>query len=457
MAVTPAQSPDAPGTSGAPGDPGAFGTTRRSLLTLAGAAAATATGAVAAAPAASAAASMAHAAPSGAASAADALHGRPSSYVTVRDGKFHLDGAAFRFGGTNCYYLHQQSHYMIDSALNDAAAMSLRVLRAMAFADGVGNGYPPLQPEPYVYDEAAFDSLDYAVYKAGQVGVRLVLVLTNNWPDYGGMRQYVTWFLGLPDDSYGTMVNHDHFYTDEKIKACYKAYAKFVVTRRNRYTGLRYNEDPAIMTFELANEPSARSDTSGATLTAWIAEMSAYVKKLAPRQLVATGDQGFYGDPAATDYPYGVFEGVRWKQLVALPHVDYATIHLYPGGWGENPSNKPGTDPVAWGTTWITRHLADAAALGKPLVLEEFGLTVNAAQGVADQNARAAGYQAWIDAVYDGGGAGDQFWLLTSRVDDGSYYPDYDGYRVVWDNDPSNPTNAIAQLLSAHAKKMAAG
>ena len=55
-----------------------------------------------------------------------------------------------------------------------------------------------------------------------------------------------------------------------------------------------------------------------------------------------------------------------------------------------------------------------------------------------------------------GGGAGDQFWLLTSRVDDGSFYPDYDGYRVIRCNDASNSTNDLAQLLSAHAKAMAA-
>ncbi len=443
------------------------------MLSLGGAAAlaatATAVTAVGAAPAAAAAAPAAAAPGAGAAVpgslgdvsaaslAGSPFRARPRSFVTVHGGAFSVDGTAFRFGGTNCYYLHQQSHYMIDAVLDDAAAMSLRVLRAWAFADGTGNGFPPLQPEPYKYDEAAFDALDYAVYKAGQVGIRLVLALTNNWPDYGGMRQYVTWFLNLPDDSYGAMVNHDRFYTEKSIKDCYKAYAQFVITRRNRYTGLRYNEDPTIMTFELANEPRARTDQSGAKLTGWVAEMSRFVKRLAPRQLVAVGDEGFYGDAGSSDYPYGAYEGVRWKDLVALPNVDYATIHLYPEGWGENPAGKPGTDPVRWGTDWITTHLADAAALGKPMVLEEFGLSVNADQGIADEAARDTGYQNWIDAVHDHGGAGDQFWLLTSRVDDGSFYPDYDGYRVVWDNDPSNATSALAKLLAAHAKRMAAG
>ncbi|MGI8414978.1 MAG: glycoside hydrolase 5 family protein [Nakamurella sp.] len=379
---------------------------------------------------------------------------RPKSFVTTRNGHFIANGKTFRFGGTNTYYLHQRSHYMIDAALNDAAAMSLAVVRAWAFADGTHNDHP-LQPTPYSYDEDAFDSLDYAVWKAGQLGLRLVLTLTNNWPDYGGMSQYVSWFLGLPDDVYDTAVNHDKFYTTKSIKDCYQAYAKHVIRRRNRYTGLRYNEDPTIMTFELANEPRNRSDKSGAAVLAWAAEMSGYVKSLAPRQLVSVGDEGFYGDASNDDYPYSNYEGNHWKKLVALPHVDYGTVHLYPGSWGETPSAKPGTDPVAWGTKWINDHLDDGARLRKPVVIEEYGLQVNAHQGIPDVAARDAGYTAWTGAV-EARGAGDQFWLLTSRIDDGSFYPDYDGFRIVWDSDPGNTSKSTAALLSAHAKTMGA-
>lgn len=381
---------------------------------------------------------------------------RTREFVTVANGQFRTGGTPLRFGGTNTYYLHQQSHYMIDSALNDAAAMSLAAVRAWAFADGSGNGYTSLQPEPYVYDNAAFDSLDYAVYKAGQLGIRLVLALVNNWPDYGGMAQYVTWFLGLPDDSYGAAVNHDMFYSTASIQDCYRAYVRYVLTRFNRYTGLRYIEDPTIMTFELANEPRSRSDKTGQRLLTWITQASAYFRQLAPRQLVTTGDEGFYGDAGNSDYPYSDYEGDHWKQYLALPTIDYGTVHLYPQSWGEDPAAKPGTDPVAWGTTWITQHLSDGAALGKPVVIEEYGLSVSAAEGIADEAARDSGYQAWTNAVLSNGGAGDQFWLLTSRLDDGSFYPDYDGYRIIWDSDPSNATAAAAQLLSAHAKAMAA-
>jgi mannan endo-1,4-beta-mannosidase len=377
----------------------------------------------------------------------------PSDFVAVRNQNFELAGAPFRFAGTNCYYLHQQSHYMIDSVLDDASAMSLAVIRAWAFADGAAPT-KPLQPRPFVYDEAAFDSLDYAVWKAGQLGIRLVLPLVNNWPDYGGMQQYVQWFLHLPDDSYGDAVNHDRFYTDTRIRKCYRAYVRHVITRRNRYTGLRYCDDPTIMTFELANEPRNRSDKSGAAVLGWVREMSAWIKHLAPRQLVAVGDEGFFGDATNSDYPYSNYEGDRWAQFLRVPHVDYGTFHLYPQGWGEISADKPGVDPIAWGRTWIRRHLAHARRVGKPAVLEEYGLLVDNTKDVPDEATRTSGYREWTHTVERDEGAADQFWLLTSRVDDGSYYPDYDGYRIIWRNDDSNATNDAAHLLAAHAQRM---
>src|SRR5215469_2561841 len=92
------------------------GTSRRTLL------AGTAAGAV----------GLATMIASPAAAAPDDLTARRHSFVTIHNGQFWLDGKPLRFGGTNTYYLHQQSHYMIDNALNDAAAMSLPVVRAWA-------------------------------------------------------------------------------------------------------------------------------------------------------------------------------------------------------------------------------------------------------------------------------------------------------------------------------------
>jgi mannan endo-1,4-beta-mannosidase len=420
--------PASPQGNGAPGD---RAVTRRRVLTVGGAAAAT--GLVAAAhPAA------ALAAPANAGARHQAAPQRvwplwPRSFVTVRGSDFLVDRQPWRFGGTNNYYLHYKSHYMIDSVLNDAAAMGLRVVRCWCFIDGDGGGAGgvTLHPEPFVYNEADFEFFDYAVFKAGQLGIRLVVALANNWGDFGGIPQYATWFSA----------QHDDFFSRPDMKAAYKSWVRFVLGRTNRYTGVRYDHEPTVMTWELCNEPRCRSDKSGDTLVRWADEMSRFVKRLVPRQLVTVGDEGFYGRANDPDYPYSDFEGVAWPRLIALPAVDYGTVHLYPGPWG----NKT----AEWATEWIVNHIRDGHAARTPVVLEEYGWPVPGSTEDQLDAVRSPIYKAWTDAVESTGGNGSQFWILTARQDDGTLYPNFDGYRVVY---PS-PT---AGVLAAHAGRMAA-
>lgn len=53
--------------------------------------------------------------------------------------------------------------------------------------------FPLLQRSPGVFDERVFRGLDWLLAQAAARGLRLLLVLTNYWKDYGGMRQYVAW------------------------------------------------------------------------------------------------------------------------------------------------------------------------------------------------------------------------------------------------------------------------
>lgn len=368
-----------------------------------------------------------------------------SKFVGAADGNFVLDGRAWRFGGSNCYYLHEGSHHVIDLILESAAAMGLAVIRCWAFSDG--NSRPkPLQPVPYEYPEDAYDSIDYTAFRADQLGLKLVLPLVNNWSDYGGMQQYVSWFLGLPDDTYGESHHHDRFYTDSSIRACFKAYAANITGRTNRYTGRRYCEDQTIMAWELANEPRNRSDGSGMELYQWASEMSSYLKNLAPHQLVAVGDEGFGLFPEREgDDPYGAYEGNRWLDLVGLENVDYGTAHLYPQTWRR--SLPYGIEPIGWGREWITTHASEGRRLAKPIVLEEFGLQVNPKEGVASPQARALAYQAWLDAAEECGISGTQFWVLGGPTAADILGISDDGFQVSY---PS-PT---ADVFTRHAHKM---
>jgi mannan endo-1,4-beta-mannosidase len=356
-----------------------------------------------------------------------AMASNKPGFVGTRGTDFTLNPGVLFFAGTNNYYLHYNSHFMIDDVLQNAVAMGLRVMRCWGFLDGnSANGFV-MQPSPGVYPEGGYERFDYTVWRAGQLGLKLVVPLVNNWNDFGGMNQYVTWFGGG---------SHDMFYTNPATKQAYKNYIQNFLNRRNRYTGKKMKQEAAIMTWELANEPRCDSDPSGDTLVNWAAEISDFIKSVDGLHLVAVGDEGFYNYPGNPDWTRAGVSGVDWKRLIALPTIDYGTLHLYPDYWH---SELDATHRFQWSVQWITDHINDGHAAGKPVVLEEYGWL--------DLTTRDGIYQSWTDTVYQSGGNGDQFWILTGLQDDGTLYPNYDGFRVTY---PSS----TASVLAAHAAQM---
>jgi mannan endo-1,4-beta-mannosidase len=386
--------------------------------------------------------------------------GRParaatSGFVTSAGGSFRLGGQPFRFGGTNNYYLNYKSPKVRDDVLDDTVTMNLRVMRIWGFEDrgsldgsvpnidgdgtkeGVYFQYWDTATGRPAYNDGAtgLQRVDATLAAASQRNLRVIFTLTNNWRDFGGMDQYLNWY-GLP--------NHDQFYTDARVRQAFKDWISHVVNRVNTVTGVRYRDDPTIFSWELANEPrciNANKPTSGTctatTLVTWADEMSRFIKTLDTNHMVSVGDEGFLnrgGGPDGSDWPYNATDGVDNERLTSLPAVDFGTYHSYPdGGWG-----RP--NPPAWGAKWITDHLAAARTIGKPTVLEEFGLR--------DQANRNTTYDAWTRAVIDGGGAGFMFWMLAGIQDDNSLYPDFDGFTIY---SPS----ATATLLTNAATALA--
>jgi mannan endo-1,4-beta-mannosidase len=382
----------------------------------------------------------------------DALHAAlaeraqtEGEFVSASGDQFVLDGQPIRYGGTNNYYLHYKSNLMVDDVFDDAAAMNLGVIRAWTFlecggdrpnsAGGCSQGqdlwmqrWSDATNGPiYNTGPGGLERLDYMLAKANETGIKLIMVLTNNWPDFGGMDQYVAWH-GLQF--------HDQFYTDPAIRQNYKDWVATLINRVNSITGVRYGDDPAIFSWELANEPrciNASLPTSGTctqqTLIDWADEMSTYIKSIDPSHMVSVGDEGFLDWGRAEDWPYNGTDGVDHEALTALPNVDFGTFHLYPDHWGRDPQ---------WGTTWIDDHMIAAAGYGKPVILEEFGYR--------DQGARDSTYQTWTEAVRTRGGDGWNFWILTGIQDDGQLYPDFDGFRVVT---PSSTATVLSDAALA--------
>jgi mannan endo-1,4-beta-mannosidase len=373
----------------------------------------------------------------------------PAGFVTRSGAGFVLDGKPFRYGGTNNYYLHYTSQLMVDDVFSDAQAMGLPVLRAWTFLECGGDkpnsaGACSQGADHWmqrwsnasngvVYNTGVngLQALDRMIATAAQHHIKLILPFTNNWRDFGGMDQYVTW--------YGLQF-HDQFYTDERIKQDYKNWISTLLDHTNTVTGVKYKDDPTIFAWELANEPrciNASLPTSGNctadTLVGWATEMSGFIKGIDPNHMVSIGDEGFHPGVGGNSgqWPYNITDGVDHARLTALPNIDFGTYHLYPQGWGQSPADT-------WGTQWINDHNSVGTSLTKPEILEEFGTT--------DQGARDATYTAWTNAVRSGGGDGWMFWILTGIQDDGQLYPDFDGFRVTV---PSSTATVLTNAAAA--------
>lgn len=342
-------------------------------------------------------------------------------FVSVRDTQFYLDGQPFRFAGANNYYLVYKPESMAVDVFAAAKAMGLKVIRTWGFLDGKSHDGLVLQPELGKFDEKGLRQLDRVVEQAARHGLKLVITLVNRWDDFGGMKWYV-------EQTGGGGV--DEFYTRQSIKDAYKSYVAHVVNRVNTRTGVAYKDDPAIFAWQLANEPRCPSDKSGDTLLVWVREISAFIKSIDPNHMVSVGDEGFYRRSSEEEWTRNGKEGVDWERLVALPDIDYGTVHLYPDHWGKTPD---------WGTEWIREHVRDAHKLGKPVVIEEYGLK--------DKARRDDVYRSWLQAAEEEGAAGTMLWLLTGKQDDGTPYPDYDGFDMKF----PGPT---AEVVAQHARRM---
>lgn len=277
-------------------------------------------------------------------------------FVTTQSRYLLLNGNNFYFNGVNQYYLPFKPQAMVDEILQDASQIGINVIRTWGFADGVGSDGIILQPQPGVYDENAFRKLDYVIYAAGLLNIRLIIPLVNNWDDFGGMNKYVEWS--------STANVHDDFYIDPQCKDTYKSYLSYVLNRVNTYSGIAYKDDPTIMIWELANEPRCESDTTGARLYNWIEEMASFIKAIDHNHLVATGEEGWYANKG-TDWKYNGSKGADFLRNSQSQFIDICSFHLYPQTYSLSSSDT---------LTWINEHIDDAHNLiKKPVYVGEFG------------------------------------------------------------------------------------
>jgi mannan endo-1,4-beta-mannosidase len=223
-------------------------------------------------------------------------------------------------------------------------------------------GMPRHVLAPGKFNEDAFRTMDEVLAVANRTGVRLIIPLVDNWVWQGGRAEYAG-FRGK---------TKDEFWTDPQLIADFEQTIRFILTRTNTITRVRYADDPAILCWETGNELSSPAS--------WTREIAHYIKSLDTNQLVMDGLN------AST---------LRAESL-EIPDVDIVTTHHYPG-------NKKSFAE-------LIRANAEMARGKKPYIVGEFGFVSTAQMADAMQ------------AIADSSCSGGMLWSLRFRNRDGGFY-----------------------------------
>jgi len=296
-------------------------------------------------------------------------------------------GEPYRIAGANMWYaawLGADAAYgnraRLTRELDRLQALGLNNLRIMAAAEEgpLKNSIKPgfSRPDGSLNPEL-LAGLDFAMAEIARRGMTAVVCLGNFWEWSGGI---ATWLYRVTGE-YTDMNDPAHpwpaypdatsrFYSNEQAVDLYHGYVREIVTRTNSITRRRYVDDPAIMSWQLANEPRPGGSDAGVARNrdvyyAWIDGTAALIRSLDPNHLVSLGHEGTQGASGSEDI-------VRR----AHQHIDYLTAHIWPLNWswvdGKNLAGTwdAGSAKVA---AYLAAHERIAVELGKPLVFEEFG------------------------------------------------------------------------------------
>lgn len=307
-------------------------------------------------------------------------NGHPPGVPYAEGQRFMLDGKPFLFAGTNAYWLpFINSPPDVKNALTQAKNAGLKVVRTWAFNEknhtfisgglpqygGEGAGVSPVYFQSWQngtatinYGATGLQVLDQVVNTAEQLGLKLIMTLTNNWADYGGMDVYTVNLGGQ---------YHDEFYTNPKVIAAFKKYVSVLVDR--------YKHSTAIFAWELANEPRCGADStrnlprspSGCSyvqMDKWMAELGSFVKSIDNTHMVTWGGEGEFYEEGNTDWAYAGADGGNFYAELKLPEMDFGTFHLYPDWWSKT---------VGWANKWVSDHGDAQRSVNKPVLFEEYG------------------------------------------------------------------------------------
>ena len=306
------------------------------------------------------------------------------NFVKAENGRFIRDGKPYYYIGTNFWYGailgstgQGGNRQRLIKELDAMKKNGIDNLRILVGSDGEEGSpvkvQPTLQKAPNVYNDSILDGLDFLLKEMGKRNMLAVLYLNNSWEWSGGYGYYLEQAGCGPipltsRDGYPAFMKYcSQFATNTKAQQLFYEYVRFILGRKNRYTGKKYIDDTAIMSWQIGNEPRAFDKNVLPRFEKWLSETSALIRSLDKNHLISVGSEGAWG--CENDISC-------WERICSDKNIDYCNVHLWPynWGWAHKETLLEDIDISCKNTEeYINMHLAVCERINKPLVMEEFG------------------------------------------------------------------------------------
>lgn len=323
----------------------------------------------------------------------------PVGFVKRSGTRLMLNGVPFRFAGANMHWLALDdsttypSQFRVNDGLDAAKEMGLTVVRSQSLGASTECANC-IEPALGVFNETAFNHVDYAIQAARDHDLRLIIPLTDNWHyPTGGKHNFTDW-RGIRDE--------DQFYYDPQVMRDFETYISTLLNHINIYTHIAYKNDPTILAWETGNEVDPP--------TTWTQDISTYIKSIDHNHLVMDGTNGVT------------------PQAGGQVNVDIVSDHYYPKS-----------------ISALQEDALAAKRAGKAFVVGEFDW--NDANGGDSLNSFLSSIESNSEV------AGDAFWELWSHDDQYSYVSNGTQYTLHYPGDTAAMRSG-ARLLRLHAYRM---
>ncbi|MGH7141328.1 MAG: hypothetical protein ACREGH_01690 [Minisyncoccia bacterium] len=174
--------------------------------------------------------------------------------------------------------LAYESTSTIDKIFLKLHTEGINTVRFNMSRDGDSYGF---QTAAGILNTHRLENADYLIADAQKYNIRVIPVLLDGELSSNDISQYLEWVGVNP-------TYRNEFYTYPVTVKLYENYINHILSRDNTITGMRYSDDPTILSWEIISDPPS-TGVNQAAYKSWVMTISSYIKSQDSTHLINIG------------------------------------------------------------------------------------------------------------------------------------------------------------------------